>query len=96
MKIAVTSTGPTLDDMMEARFGRCPYFLIIDLDNMEFEAEVFAKKRNITVMGRVPFDPAFTRTMVQGKTIVEFDSRSKGCEAVKGMMTLTGPCWRLI
>jgi len=38
MKIAVTSTGPTLDDMMEARFGRCPYFLIIDLDTMEFEA----------------------------------------------------------
>lgn len=38
MKIAVTSTGPTLDDMMEARFGRCPYFLIIDLETMEFEA----------------------------------------------------------
>ena len=38
MKIAVTSAGPTLDDMMEARFGRCAYFLIIDLDTMEFEA----------------------------------------------------------
>jgi len=38
MKIAVTSTGTTLDDMMEARFGRCPYFLIIDLETMEFEA----------------------------------------------------------
>ena len=38
MKIAVTSTGPTLDDMMEARFGRCAYFLIIDLDALEFEA----------------------------------------------------------
>ncbi|NIA08945.1 MAG: dinitrogenase iron-molybdenum cofactor biosynthesis protein, partial [Nitrospiraceae bacterium] len=30
MKIAITSTGPTLDGMVEARFGRCPYFLIID------------------------------------------------------------------
>ncbi len=38
MKIAVTSTGPTLDDMMEERFGRCAYFLIIDLDTLEFEA----------------------------------------------------------
>ncbi|RZB32166.1 MAG: hypothetical protein SRB1_01785 [Desulfobacteraceae bacterium Eth-SRB1] len=38
MKIAVTSTGPTLDDMMEARFGRCAYFLIVDPDTMEFEA----------------------------------------------------------
>ena len=38
MKIAVTSTGPTLDDTVEARFGRCPYFLIIDPDTLEFEA----------------------------------------------------------
>ena len=38
MKIAVTSTGPTLDDTVEARFGRCAYFLIIDLDTMKFEA----------------------------------------------------------
>ena len=37
MKIAVTSTGPTLDDTVEARFGRCPYFLIIDPDTLEFE-----------------------------------------------------------
>jgi predicted Fe-Mo cluster-binding NifX family protein/ferredoxin len=38
MKIAVTSTGPTLDDNVEARFGRCPYFLIIDTDTMQYEA----------------------------------------------------------
>lgn len=38
MKIAVTSTGPTLDDNVEARFGRCPYFLIIDTDTMQWEA----------------------------------------------------------
>ncbi len=38
MKIAVTSTGPALDDTVEARFGRCPYFLVIDTDTLEFEA----------------------------------------------------------
>ena len=37
MRIAVTSTGPTLDDAVEARFGRCAYFLIIDPDTLEFE-----------------------------------------------------------
>lgn len=37
MKIAVTSTGPTLDDTVEARFGRCEYFLIIDPDSLNFE-----------------------------------------------------------
>lgn len=38
MKIAITSTGPTLDDMVETRFGRCPYFLIVDTDTMALEA----------------------------------------------------------
>jgi predicted Fe-Mo cluster-binding NifX family protein/ferredoxin len=37
MKIAVTSTGPSLDDNVEARFGRCAYFLIIDTDTMQLE-----------------------------------------------------------
>ncbi len=37
MKRAVTSTGTTLDDNVEARFGRCPYFLIIETDTMEVE-----------------------------------------------------------
>ncbi len=38
MKIAVTSTGPSLDDNVEARFGRCPYFLIIDTETIQYEA----------------------------------------------------------
>ena len=38
MKIAVTATGPNLDSQVEARFGRCAYFLIIDPDTMEFES----------------------------------------------------------
>ena len=37
MKIGITSTGPTLDDNVEARFGRCAYFLIVDTDTMQFE-----------------------------------------------------------
>ena len=45
--------------------------------------ESFAKEINVSVMGRIPFDPSFTRAVVQGKTIVEYDGRSKGCEAVK-------------
>jgi len=38
MKIAVTATGPSLDDQVEARFGRTPYYLFIDSETMEFEA----------------------------------------------------------
>lgn len=38
MKIAVTSTGPALDDAVDPRFGRCVYFLIIDSETLAFEA----------------------------------------------------------
>ena len=38
MKIAVSSTGQTLDSAVEARFGRCPYFLIVNPATLEFEA----------------------------------------------------------
>lgn len=38
MKIAISSTGPALDAEIDPRFGRCQYFMIIDLDDMSFEA----------------------------------------------------------
>jgi len=38
MKIAISATGPSLDDEVESRFGRCPYFIIADPDTMQFEA----------------------------------------------------------
>lgn len=38
MKIAVSSTGQTLDNAVEERFGRCPYFLIVNPSTLEFEA----------------------------------------------------------
>ena len=37
MKIAITSTAPTLDADVDPRFGRCQYFVIADPDTMEFE-----------------------------------------------------------
>jgi len=38
MKIAVTSTGGSMDAQVSEQFGRCQYFLIVDSDTMKFEA----------------------------------------------------------
>ncbi|MFO7556511.1 MAG: NifB/NifX family molybdenum-iron cluster-binding protein [Desulfobacterales bacterium] len=38
MKIAISSTGPTLDDPVDPRFGRCAYFVIVETDDLSFEA----------------------------------------------------------
>ena len=38
MKIAISSTGKSLDSQIDPRFGRCQYFIIADPESMEFEA----------------------------------------------------------
>jgi predicted Fe-Mo cluster-binding NifX family protein len=38
MKIAISSNGSTLDNQVEARFGRCPYFIFVNPDTLEFES----------------------------------------------------------
>ena len=38
MRVAVSSTGPTLDSPVDLRFGRCPYFLVVDMETMAYEA----------------------------------------------------------
>jgi predicted Fe-Mo cluster-binding NifX family protein len=38
MKIAVTSTGGSMDALVSEQFGRCQYFLIVDSVTMKFEA----------------------------------------------------------
>jgi predicted Fe-Mo cluster-binding NifX family protein len=37
MKIAISSTGQTLDSQVDQRFGRAAYFIIVDTESMEFE-----------------------------------------------------------
>ncbi|MFC1994529.1 NifB/NifX family molybdenum-iron cluster-binding protein [Chloroflexota bacterium] len=38
MKIAVSATGLDLDAQVDPRFGRCRYFVIVDLETTKFEA----------------------------------------------------------
>lgn len=38
MKICVSSTSDRLEASVDARFGRCPYFIIVDSETMQFNA----------------------------------------------------------
>jgi len=38
MKIGVAASGKDLDSLVDMRFGRCRYFLIVDSETEEFEA----------------------------------------------------------
>ena len=37
MKIAISSTGNNLESEVDARFGRCSYFLIVEIENNEIK-----------------------------------------------------------
>ena len=45
--------------------------------------ENLAEEKNITVLGRIPFDPAFTESMVQGKTIFEYSENSEASRMIR-------------
>lgn len=49
-----------------------------DLNFDQTEAiEKLAKENNIRIVGRVPFDPVFTKSMVKGQTVLEYVGNSK-------------------
>ena len=47
------------------------------------DIENFAKDEGLSGLGRIPFDPTFTKAMVQGQTIFEYNSNSQAGHAVK-------------
>ena len=66
MKIAVTSTGKTLESNVDQRFGRTAYFIIIDTETMHFSA---IENENVAAAGGAGINSA--------KLVID-----KGAEAV--------------
>ncbi len=57
-----------------------------DINPEQGEAiEAYAAEKNVAVMGRIPFDPMFTKAMVMGKTLFEYNGRSEGSDAVRSI-----------
>jgi MinD superfamily P-loop ATPase len=49
------------------------------------EIESYAEKKGITYVGRIPFDPVFTKSMVQGQTVFEYNGGSKVGREIEGI-----------
>jgi MinD superfamily P-loop ATPase len=45
--------------------------------------EAYAQDKGVPVIGRIPFDPLFTKAMVEKQTIIEYDGNSSAAHAVK-------------
>ena len=47
MKIAISSSGKTLDSAVDPRFGRAEYFIIVDPETMDFEVVENSQNLNL-------------------------------------------------
>ena len=70
-----------------ANHFKVPTFLCINKfdinQNLTDEIEKFAKDKGLTCLGHIPFDQNFTKAMVQGQTIFEYDSDSVAGQAIR-------------
>ena len=48
------------------------------------EIEKYAEEKEIACLGRIPFDPIFTKAMIQAQTVFEYDGRSTVGAAIRG------------
>ncbi len=51
MKIAVSSDGKDLESQVETRFGRCPYFIIVEVDDNKIKSSKIMKNTAAGQMG---------------------------------------------
>jgi len=87
-------TEPTLsghhdmDRVVElANHFQIPAFVCINKYDLNVEMtetiEAYAHDKGLPVMGRIPFDPLFTKAMVEKQTIIEYNGSSSAAQAVK-------------
>jgi MinD superfamily P-loop ATPase len=69
-----------------ADFFRVPVMVCVNKADINLDAasdiQKFSEEKNYTFLGMIPFDPAFTKAMVVGQTIIEYDTRTEAAEAV--------------
>ena len=89
--IVVEPTVSGIHDMervvdLAAHF-RVPGMVIVNKYDLNVEmteaVEKLAVQRNLVVLGRVPFDPVFTRSMVQGQTLFEYGAETPTRQVVR-------------
>ncbi len=57
-----------------------------DLNHQKAEdIEQYTREKNIQVLDRIPFDSSFTKAMIQGKNIFEYDNSLSICKTIRSV-----------
>ena len=68
-----------------AHFGVPTYICVnkFDLNPGQTESiEKFSREKGLEFVGRIPYDPIFTKSMVQAQTVFEYDGNSQAAQSV--------------
>ena len=88
VNLVLVVTEPTLSGMsdLERIIGVAEHFKIppmvcinkydINKDNTK-KIQEYCKKKKIDVVGKIPYDTAITKALIEEKNIIEFDKESK-------------------
>jgi MinD superfamily P-loop ATPase len=70
-----------------AQFFRVPVMVCVNKFDLNPDStrdiQRYTEEKGYTFLGNIPFDPVFTKAMVQGQTILEYDTHTAAGEAVR-------------
>ncbi len=79
MKVAVSSTGNDLTSQIDSRFGRCMYFVIVETDDMSFDA---FNNENIVLSGSAGIQSAGFVSSKGAKAVLTGNCGPKAMQAL--------------
>jgi len=70
-----------------ADFFRVPVMVCVNKADLNpdstREIKQYAEEKNYAFVGAIPFDPAFTKAMVAGRTVIEYDNHTEAAAALR-------------
>jgi len=70
-----------------ADFFRVPVMVCVNKADLNpdstHEIQQYAEQKGYAFMGAIPFDPVFTKAMVAGQTVIEYDNHTEAAAALR-------------
>jgi MinD superfamily P-loop ATPase len=70
-----------------ADFFRVPVLVCVNKADLNLdstrEIKQYAEEKNYAFVGTIPFDPVFTKAMVAGQTVIEYDNHTEATAALR-------------